>query len=405
MSHLLLKAKVRVAIVCGPGMPTKEFIFQGFTARRHAEAVLDLFAVPDIEAVIVSVAFVSEAGAHAIAEKLDQNAERSTIFAGIRNDITSHQGLAKLINTKATLYTVDTGSRYILFHPKVFLVCGKNLARMVIGSANLTLGGLNNNIEAGVVLEFDLTNIDDKAFIDGILAQFAALPKDYPEHIVSVTKSSALDDMLSDGLLTDEAVPLPPKPSTAAKPGAKHGAVTRIKLKTAHVSGKPHKGAEAPKPPKVVKSAAVAATGVEYDLVWQSKALARRDLTIPKAAGTHATGSVNLDKGLLPADVDHRHYFRDDVFPALTWAKATPTTEESYAKFHLVLQGVSYGEFDLRIGHTVGTGSEAYKQNNAMTRLSWGPMKAHIAQPEFIGMTLSLYRDKADPTRFMLEID
>lgn len=39
--------------------------------------------------------------------------------------------------------------------------------------------------------------------------------------------------------------------------------------------------------------------GVEFELVWESKALTRRDLTIPTAANTHATGSFNLDKGLL----------------------------------------------------------------------------------------------------------
>jgi len=219
-----------------------------------------------------------------------------------------------------------------------------------------------------------------------------------------VIETAVLDDMLESGILIDETAPPPPRPATAASPTAKQTAIPRIKLKVAPKYKLIAKGVGAPKKPKAGK-ASIAAIGVEYDLVWQSKPLTRRDLTIPNAQGTHATGSVNLDKGLLPREVNQRRYFREEVFPKLTWAKASATTEVADAKFHLVLQGVSRGEFNLRVRHTVSTNSPTYKQNNAMTRLSWGPVRKLIAHAAYMGMTLSLYRDKADPTRFMLEID
>lgn len=104
--------------------------------------------------------------------------------------------------------------------------------------------------------------------------------------------------------------------------------------------------------------------------------------------------------------VDHRHYFREEIFPDLSWGPSnTKTVEEAYTKFQLVLKGISYGEFDLRIAHTKGTTSAAYKQNNAMTRLSWGPLRDYIGREDLLGRTLALYRDKADPKRFVLEID
>ena len=71
----------------------------------------------------------------------------------------------------------------------------------------------------------------------------------------------------------------------------------------------------------------------------------------------------------------------------------------------VALKGISYGEFDLRIGHSTDTTSKTYQQKNAMTRLSWGPMREYVARPDLIGRTLALYRDKADPKRFVLEID
>lgn len=400
-------------------MAHKEFILQGFTPRTHAEAVRELFGLPEINKVFLSVAFVSESGVDQIAAELKAYAAKVTVFAGIRNDITSHQGLKRLHAIANKLYVVDTGSRMVVFHPKLYMVRGKSHAKLLLGSANLTLGGLNNNIEAGMLLHFDLANAADKAIVDGIEAQLAVLPTDYPGNILKVGSVAELDSMLSSGRLVDEMAIPPPRPTTSAGSAGLSDSVARIKLKVLPIRRALAKAKAAPKKLKASKVAGAAkagvanlkpvplAVGVEFELVWESKPLTRRDLTIPNASGTHATGSINLDKGLLPDAADQRHYFRDDVFPDLTWTatNASGKVEEAFAKFQLVLKGISYGEFDLRIGHSTDTTSKTYVQNNAMTRLSWGPMREYIARPDLIDRTLALYRDKADSTRFLLEID
>lgn len=393
-------------------MASKEFILQGFTKRTHGDAIRELFDVPEIKRVILSVAFVSESGVQQIEPKLKPHTKLLTTYAGIRNDISSHQGLMLLNTYGGQLFAVDTGARSVVFHPKLYLVRGDKTARLVIGSANLTLGGLNNNIEAGMLLEFDLNVPADKKIVHSIESQFDALPKEYPEHILKVEKAAQLDEWLASGRLIDEMATPPPRPSTSAG-GGSSDTVPRIKLKVAALRRALRKAKAAPKKPAAAAPKgkapvpAPAVIGVNLELVWESKALTRRDLTIPDSSGTHATGSVNLDKGLLPDAVDHRHYFRDVVFSGLTWAatNATGKVEEAFTKFQLVLKGVSYGEFDLRIGHSTDANSTTYKQNNAMTRLSWGPMRTYVARTDLIGRTLALYRDEADPSRFVLEID
>jgi HKD family nuclease len=398
-------------------MSNKEFILQGFTARTHADAVRDLFSLPDIARVVLSVAFVSESGVEQIEAGLKAHASHLTVFAGVRNDITSHQGLARLRDIGGKLYTVDTGSRTVIFHPKLYLVRGMARARLVIGSANLTLGGLNNNIEAGMLLDFDLTDATDKAVVDEIEARLDALPTEYPDHVVNVGTPADLDEMLSSGRLVDEMALPPPRPTTSAGGYGANDTVPRIKLKVTPLRRILAKAKAAPKITKSPNSQSAAtvsepastpvptSVGIEFELVWESKPLTRRDLTIPTATGTNPTGSVNLDKGLLPEGVDHRRYFRDDVFPHLKWASRSNTVDEAFTKFQLVLKGISYGEFDLAIHHTNSATSKAYLQHNAMTRLSWGPMREYIARPDLIGRTMALYRDKVDPTRFILEID
>jgi HKD family nuclease len=398
-------------------MAKKEFILQGFTDRTHLDAVRELFGVADIERVLISVAFVSESGLQEIARELTAHAAHVVVFAGIRNDITSYQGLVRLYSIRGvSLYTVDTGSRNVMFHPKVYLVRGRTSARLVVGSANLTLGGLHNNVEASMMLDFDLDDADDKAVVQGIEARLAALPIDYPSHIVRVGAVAELDAMLASGRLVDEMAIPPPRPTTSAGGAGASDTVPRIKLKSTPLRralqrARPARAPGAPRAAIPARAGAAApapvpaTVGVEFELVWESKPLTRRDLTIPDAAGTHATGSVNLDKGLLPDAVDHRPYFRDDVFSALTWTRRSATVDEAFARFQLVLKGISYGEFGLPIRHTTSKTSAAYLQKNAMTRLSWGPMHEYIARPDLIGRSMALYRDKVDPRRFVIEID
>jgi hypothetical protein len=399
-------------------MANLEFILQGLTLRTHIDAVRELFNVPDIRRVMLSVAFVSESGVEQIEEMLRAHAANAIVFAGIRNDITSYQGLVRLHSIIGNnLYIVDTGARDILFHPKFYLVRGHARSRMIVGSANLTLGGLNNNIEASMMLAFDLTDAEDEAVVDAVEAQLATLPDNYPSNVMRVGSIAELDDLLASGRVVDETVAAAPRPLASTSGTGASDTIPRIALKVPPLrrrsvrakatppnnptakTGAPSKGSA----PALIP--APATVGIGFEIMWESKPLTRRDLNIPDEDQTHKTGSINLDKGLLPEGVDHRHYFRDEVFSALTWKSRSKTVDEASAKFQLIVKGVNRGKFDSSISHTNSTTTAAYRQHNAMTRLRWGLMREHVTWHDLIGRKLTLYRDQADPMRFVLEID
>jgi hypothetical protein len=396
-------------------MATAEFILQGFTTRTHRTALRDLFTISKIRAVLLSVAYVKESGVEEIANELAAHGSQTTVFAGIRNDITSYQGLARLHRIRGLkLYTVDTGSRHVVFHPKLYLARGKTAAKMIVGSANLTLGGLNNNIEGGVLLAFEEADLGRGALISAMESELLALPADYPSHVVQIAHARQLDEMLADGRLIDELAISPPRRNPSAlRFAGTTDTVSRIILKVPPLRRAVRAARPSSKGRQLSKRTASkepirptpASVGVEFELMWESKPLERRDLTIPEAAGTNPTGSINLDRGLLSDGVDFRHYFRENVFANLDWKPRRATVDEAFAKFQLMLKGINYGEFDLTIHHTTGTTSKAYTQHNAMTRLSWGPTREFIARRELLGRTLAIFRDKADATRFLLEID
>lgn len=406
-------------------MANKNFILQGFTTRTHKAAIHDLFDVDDVQRVIVSVAFVNLGGVELLEEKLRTHPDKTTAFIGIRNDITTIQGARRLVDLGVTLYTVDTGTRRVIYHPKIYLVRGAQQAKLIVGSANLTPGGMNNNIEAGIVIECDLGNEADRTLVESIEASFDAAQAEHPDNITRITTAAQLDTQHEIGLLLDEMAASPPRPfSSGTSPS--NDTTPRIKLKITPIFSSITAAKRAAKKAVAKAAAAPAAMlatqgeaaptqpeeeqapteGVELELVWQSKELTRRDLNIPEEGrNTNPTGSINLDKGRLPEDVDHRHYFREEVFDALDWSPSTATVDEAFARFQLVVRGVDYGAFDLRIAHTNSTNTRSYEQRNAMTRLSWGLARDHVANLTLIGGRLSLYRDKANPKRFLLEID
>lgn len=392
-------------------MANKGFLLQGFTTETHLAAVKRVLDCPDLSHAILSVAFVNRAGVELLSTEITKLGSKVDVFAGIRNDITSRQGLRALMDCGANVHYVDTGARHVIFHPKIYYASSAKAARIVIGSANLTPGGLNNNIEASVTLDLDLAHSDDKAIVTSVRDNFSNLASEYPTHVVRLTNVAELDSLHEEGRLVDEAASSPPRTVTSGS-GSKSDGLSRIKLKVPPLA-RSVKRSDLPKPPAKTPPAvgtpspasSTTSTGTKLELVWESKPLTERDLTIPSGTNTHATGSINLDKGLLDEEIDHRHFFRDEVFPTLAWKPKSATVEETHARFGLIVKGADHGEFELRIGHTTSTTSAAYKQRNAMTRLSWGDMKTHVAHPDLIGRTMSLYRNATDPNRFVIEID
>ena len=114
-------------------MTTLQFLFQAITPNSHASLLRQLFATTKPNQVLVSVAFLREEGIKAISAALESNAEHTTVIVGIRNDITSLQAVKRLLNMKISVIAVDTGSRRIIFHPKVYVLANDAIANIVIG--------------------------------------------------------------------------------------------------------------------------------------------------------------------------------------------------------------------------------------------------------------------------------
>lgn len=388
------------------------FIFQAITKANHAESVRTLLLLPKPTHIIVSVAFARTTGIEAIQDSINLAAGNTKFFVGIRNDITSIQAIKKLLALKLDLYAVDTGSRQVIFHPKLYLAANASNAIAIIGSANMTFSGLHNNIEVSTRMALDFAkNPADKTFVDTVVKAFDTMLTEHPNHVFKIKDEKHATQLFEEGRLADETVVVAPTSSSNVRNGDRDD-LAPMKLTRVNQTHSPKAKATSTKAAVPAKAAAAKTapalakpiTGTKY-LVWKSKPLSERSLCIPTGKNTNATGSMGFTKGLY--DINQRHYFYDDVFNDLIWTPEKPGSNKlrATAKFELVVKNINYGVFNLVVAHKTDTESATYEERNFMTQIHWGDAKKFIAKNDLLGRSLFLYRKDSTPPEFMIEID
>ena len=355
---------------------------------------------------------MSQGGLSIIADSIAGVADRTTLLAGIRNGITSAQGLRLAVELGCSTYAVDTGTRAAIFHPKIYFSYNANEARLIVGSANLTIGGLSSNIEASLCLAMDLCDPHGAALIEDVENKIDGMMQEYTEHVFAVPDENLIQELLNAGRIIDESTSSPPVPSSVSRDPSLDS-ITKMPLKTGRISQ--------PRPERFstdhngegddeahVENAAESVRG-RWSLVWESRPLTRRDLNIPTGENTNRTGSMLLSRGAMTA-IDQRHYFCDDVFDDLDWnpdaSAARRHIERAEARFRLVIRDIDCGVFSLRLSHNTRTDTAAYEQGNSMTSLHWGPeVRSYVAREDLLHRTLFLYLDEEEQGSFILEID
>ena len=119
-----------------------------------------------------AVAFVKRSGVKHVAAQLAafSKAGKVEIIVGIDHQGTSYEGLEGLLRAASPngrVVVFHNPLRYT-FHPKLYLFKSATQAEVVVGSGNLTEGGLFTNYEAALRLGLDLTKPDDAAALQSV---------------------------------------------------------------------------------------------------------------------------------------------------------------------------------------------------------------------------------------------
>ncbi len=146
-----------------------ELILQPFSDRVLGELLRAALRgnVGAFDSFQAAVAFVKRSGTQHIVAELTEFVDRGgrvRIVAGVDQHGTSIEGLSDLLTAldgRGELWIHHSERTYVTFHPKIYLFVGPDLALAIIGSGNLTQGGLYGNDEAFAILSLDLGKTDD----------------------------------------------------------------------------------------------------------------------------------------------------------------------------------------------------------------------------------------------------
>ena len=117
------------------------FLLQAANDEDHLTPAREVFGLDALVSATVSTAFMTESGLALLAGVLEPIADRTRIFVGIRNGVTTVQAIQKALEIGCETYMVDTGSRQRIFHPKLSYARSAARAKLLLGSANLTMAG------------------------------------------------------------------------------------------------------------------------------------------------------------------------------------------------------------------------------------------------------------------------
>ena len=375
-------------------MAVARFILQGLDRDDdHFAAVESVFSLHPIDRGLVATAFMNAAGAQMLVDMIGDNQNIVDIFVGVRNGVTTIQALEILMESGIRPIIVDTATQAFIFHPKVYLANNRREARLVVGSANSTTGGLAKNIEASIYNE--LSMYDEGHIIDSIYESFGELCNRFPNNVFALNTLDDLDAIVEESILVDErAVSWRASGVSHSRDGTEIRQRMRINTRSLPRSIRTAREQAVIEP--VQNSDIAIALTPHNNLLWRSSPLTRRDLNIPTGASTNRTGSMLLKKGDISQDIDQRVYFRHEVFANEDW-QYDPRPHLSYFErcvcdFRIIIKGIDYGVYSLRLSHNTRTDTATYAQNNSVTQIHWGQDVVRlVAREELLGSICRLY--------------
>ena len=127
------------------------------------------------------VAFVSAGGIENIKDSLlsfRDNGGDIRLYVGVDMHGTSKEALQLLLDLEIPTYIVYSSNR-IVYHPKIYAFENEDNLKLLIGSSNLTVSGLYQNVEASVVLWGKNDDTDEmRSFASDVYESFNVVIQD-----------------------------------------------------------------------------------------------------------------------------------------------------------------------------------------------------------------------------------
>ena len=319
---------------------------------------------------------------------------------GIDQKNTSYQGLKLLLQICDEVWIYHNAHPSQTFHPKAYAVVSDGVkAVLLIGSSNLTAGGLFTNCELVSLCEYDFTVPEDEEEFRSFKVMFERFSS--LEGFSKKLTSEFLEALREDGrYLSEEGAGEGQSTidSQAGTPGS--GLFSSRAVKPPSPSH--------PEPDQSRRRGRTDQTpgeGGVRPLLWKKSKLPASDVEYPRM-GSNPTGCLRFVQAGWRVDgqeIDQTKYFRGYVFGKLNWkiVRTSPKVEAAMTSFRVKILGVDKGVHELEIRHKP---SGEAGQGNYTTSLSWGPLAQMIGAMDLRGRTFYIYGPVTEDDTFLIEI-
>lgn len=322
-----------------------------------------------------------------------QRGGRAEAVLGVDQGIATYEGLRLALEVFDDVYLFHDGDR--TFHPKLYAIENDTQSRIVIGSGNVTEGGLYRNFEASTAVDLDRSDPLDESLRLKARGYFEAF-------IASGMPSRRLDRRLLRELRDGGAVLPAAERRRQERDRRRREQPLLRRVFGPRVSGLP--GAPpAQRPPRTQRrgarggrgAGAGAGTGAGVIGTGSVTASWWKKLTISdamrKPAASHQRKDVILGKARHP--IDQKTYFKNYFFAGVAWTQQPMRTgrikELAVIPFDVYVERRNLGVFNMSVDHA---DSRVANQNNAPTWLNWSSLGAQILSRNYTGWYLLLAR-------------
>jgi hypothetical protein len=369
----------------------------------------------DADHLVVVVAWAKRSGLGRVADQLTAfraGGGHVEMIVGVSEGGATKEGLTLARELSDVAYVFHDPRR--TFHPKVYLATGAQQHSLFVGSSNLTAGGLGWNYEGSLWL--DSTGDLEGPFAEArdwiaTLRSEPTVCRPLTEQLVEEMMSSRDIFIASEDAGRRVSTPKDPAPedSDSVASGSARGlfgSPTAL-MRTLPALAAAFKKAKSPIRSKSPTQTAAAPAAQPVKQIPQVQVVRRwfkeMDWTAaqkPKSANSNPTGNLRLSQEGFP--IDHQTYFISDFFVGLPWSPRSghESQLEVIVAFDAYVDGVSYGELDIRISHDPLRASD---QGNVTTLLHWGPVLGEVLRAgNFVGSYVTLERVQPDGFRLVI---
>lgn len=388
-------------------------IGQGFRSDNQKAVghyLIDFLASENFHTFTAMSAFASKAGirglsSHIIAAK--ERLKRLSIIVGVDQEGTSKEALDAILNLKVESYIFYQPS-VTIFHPKIYLFEGDQIARLIVGSSNMTAQGLFSNVETSTLILIDQAVDSDRRVIQDVKEYFDSIFTPNDPNLKRLTRE-LIEDLVELGVVPAEAERKQAQKEVAALSGKipTSKLISEIfpKRKIAGVPSEFKKKRTATQATGEAAQTSVGKPSAKGQLVWTRKSLPASSVQAA-SSGTNPTGGLRLVQDKFEVEgqkIDPTNYFRNTLFGDYTWnrVRINPLVEAAIVSFEVTIRGKFVGTFDLDVRHKP---SGEAGQHNYTTSISWGTLGETVRQAKLTGARLDIYASRLSGGPFLIEI-